>query len=108
MRHLLSAFTAAAVLLTTPAVLAAPTCQNKDGDTVRCGTPGAMPVGWTLPPEQRLILQRSKPTDSDMSKLLETICVIGVFFALLALMPEFEGRRAGDWDEQEGDDEARK
>ena len=103
MRQLVLSFAAAAMLLAAPAALAAPTCQDKNGDTIRCGTPGAMPVGWTLPPEQRA----TKPTDRSTSKLLELICVMGVFFALLALMPEFEGRGGGDWDEQEGDRDRR-
>src|ERR1700680_1697804 len=94
----------AAMLISAPAALAAPTCQNRDGETIRCGTPGAMPVGWTLPPEERLNRQAAKPIDSSKYKLLELVCVIGVFFALLALMPDFEGRTSGDWDEQEGDE----
>jgi len=31
--------------------------------------------------------------------------VLGGFFALIALMPEFDGRAGSDWDKQEGDDE---
>jgi len=103
MRQLGLSFTTAAMLLAAPAALAAPTCQDKNGDTTRCGTPGAMPVGWTLPAEQRV----TKPTESSVSKLLELICIMGVFFALLALMPEFEGRGGADWDEQEGDRDSR-
>jgi hypothetical protein len=38
-----------ALLLAASAAQAAPTCQDRHGGTVRCGTSGAMPVGWTLP-----------------------------------------------------------
>ena len=102
MRALILAAAVSATLLSAPA-LAAPTCQDKDGDTIKCGTPGAMPVGWTLSPQQRLERQRSRPTGPSMNELLELICVIGVFFGLMALLPEFDG-----WgDETERDDQER-
>jgi hypothetical protein len=107
MRPLILAFTVAATLLTAPAALAAPTCQDKNGDTIKCGIPGAMPVGWSLSLRQLLDRQPSRPIAPSTTELLELICVIGVFFAVMALMPEFDGRRAGDWDEQEGDHEER-
>jgi hypothetical protein len=94
---------AAAMLLTASAALAAPTCQDINGETIRCGTPGAMPVGWTLTPQQRLERQISKPKYPSTNELLELIGVIGVYFTLLALMPEFDGQRTRDWGEQEGD-----
>jgi hypothetical protein len=99
MRQLILALTSAAILLAAPAAFSAPTCQDRNGDTIRCGTPGAMPVGWTLPAEQRV----PKPPVS-ASKLLELAYILGVFFALLALMPEFEHGDEGDWDKQEGDE----
>ena len=105
MRRLTLAFAVAATLLTSSAALAAPTCQDKNGDTIRCGTQGAMPVGWTLSPQQRLERQISKPKYPSTNELLELIGVMGVFFALLALMPEFDGQNARDWGEQEGDRE---
>jgi hypothetical protein len=103
MRSWISAFAVAAALLATPAALAAPTCQDKNGETIRCGTAGAMPVGWTLSPQQRLERQISKPKYPSTNELLELIGVMGVFFTLLALMPEFDGQTASDWGEQEGD-----
>ena len=105
MRPWISAFAVAAVLLATPAALAAPTCQDRNGETIRCGTPGAMPVGWTLSPQQRLERQIPKPKYPTTNELLELIGVIGVYFTLLALMPEFDGQRTRDWGEQEGDRE---
>jgi hypothetical protein len=105
MRPWISAFAVASTLLTTPAALAAPTCQDKNGETIRCGTPGAMPVGWTLSPQQRLELQVPKPKYPTTNELLELIGVMGVFFTLLALMPEFDGQRTREWVEQERDHE---
>jgi len=93
---------ALALLFATPA-LAAPTCQNRGGDTIRCGTPGAMPVGWTPPPDQ--VRAHLAATDSalDVRQTVSLICVIGGIFALFALLPDFD---AG-WDRQEDDRERR-
>ena len=107
MRRLILAITVAATLLNAPAALAAPTCQDKNGDTIKCGTPGAMPVGWTLSPQQRLERQRTGTTAPSMSELLELICVIGVFFGLMALLPEFDGWGDGGGDETGRDDQER-
>jgi hypothetical protein len=105
MRPWIPAFAVAATLFTASTAHAAPTCQDKNGDTIRCGTPGAMPVGWTLSPQERLERQISKPKYPSTNELLELIGVIGVFFTLLALVPEFDGQRTRDWGEQEGDRE---
>jgi hypothetical protein len=105
MRPWIPAFAVAASLLTASAAFAAPTCQDRNGETIRCGTPGAMPVGWTLSPQQRLERQGSKPEYPSTSDLLELIGVMGVFFTLLALMPEFDGQLTSDWGEQEADPE---
>lgn len=103
MRPMILAFTATALLmLSAPAALAGPTCQDQNGDSLRCGGPGAMPVGWTLPADQRPS-QRAVPITPGV--LVSLIGVIGGFFALIALMPQFESSRGGDWDEQEGDRE---
>jgi hypothetical protein len=107
MRALIMAFAIAAALFAAPAAFAAPTCQDKDGYTIRCGTPGAMPVGWSASSEQLLDRQTSAPTEPDANQLLGLILIIGGVSALLALMPEFDGWRAGDWDKQEKDDEER-
>jgi hypothetical protein len=103
MRPWIPAFAVASALLAAPAALAAPTCQDQNGDTIRCGTQGAMPVGWTLSPQQRLERQIPKPKYPSTNELLKLIGVMGVFFTLLALMPEFDGQTTSDWGEQEGD-----
>ena len=93
------ALLAAVLLLTAPAALAAPTCQDRDGLTIRCGTQGAMPVGWSLPFEERKFESHS-PT---AGQLLHLIATLGLLFALIALLPEFDGTSGRDWDRQEGD-----
>ena len=98
-RALLLAFLAATMLLTTHAARAAPTCQDQHGLTIRCGTPGAMPVGWSLPFEERPF----KPAPPSASQMLTLIGALGLLFALIALLPDFDGRTNEDWDEQEGD-----
>jgi len=90
------------MLLTGPAA-AAPTCQDRNGLTIRCGTEGAMPVGWSLPFEER----RFQPAVPSAGEVLILIATIGLLFALIALMPEFDGTRSSDWDRQEGDDRER-
>ena len=105
MRPLIPVVIASTLLLTAPTALASPTCKDADGDTIRCGTPGAMPVGWALSPQQRLDRRLSRPPQPIMGDLFGLICVLGCFFALIALMPEFDGRAGSDWDKQEGDDE---
>jgi hypothetical protein len=92
------------VLFVSP-VHAAPTCQNLQGETMRCGTVGAMPVGW------RLHGARQPPTKADeasLSKVLEAVCLLGVFFSLMALMPDFEGSGVSDWDAEEDETKRRR
>ena len=99
-RMILTLSLALSVLAAPAAALAAPTCQDKAGVTTRCGTPNAMPVGWTLPADQR----PAKEGDLAPSELLSLICIIGGFFALIALMPDFDGwggDSGGDEDEEE-------
>ena len=94
-----SALLATVLLLTAPAALAAPTCQDRDGLTIRCGAQGAMPVGWSLPFEERKF-ESHGPT---AGQLLHLIATLGLLFALIALLPDFDGTSSRDWDQQEGD-----
>ena len=99
MRPLILAFTVAAILATGAPALAARPCQDRSGDPIRCGTPGAMPVGWTLQGQRLLDLHAPGRPEPSLDELVGVACVIGGFFALVLLMPEFDG-----WDRQEGDD----
>ncbi|HEX4199717.1 MAG TPA: hypothetical protein VHZ26_19935 [Caulobacteraceae bacterium] len=101
MRSILLALIAAVTLLAPPAATAAPTCQDHNGDTIRCGTAGAMPVGWTLPAGERLQRHLAEPPGPSFETLLGLGCFLVGFFALIALLPDFDGR----WDREEGDDE---
>jgi hypothetical protein len=91
----------ATLLLAASTVHAAPTCDDRSGQTVKCGTPTAMPVGWTPSPAD--IVDRSVEPDLSPAETVALIYILGAFFALLALMPQFDGWQDGDWDEQEGD-----
>ncbi len=101
MRSRLPAAIALATLLATTPALAGPTCQDRAGVPTRCGTPGAMPLGWTAPAEAREAA-RSSPLDT--RDTLSLIALVGAVFALIALMPRFDGQ----WDRQEGEDEERR
>jgi hypothetical protein len=98
-RASLPAILATVLLFAAHAAHAAPTCQDRDGLTIRCGTPGAMPVGWSLPFEER----KFRPPIPSASQMLTLIATLGLLFALIALLPQFDGSRGGDWDKQEGD-----
>jgi hypothetical protein len=100
MRFAISALAVAGVLFSAAAAPAAPTCLDAGGATVRCGTPGAMPVGWTLPPAQ--MAARPVPV-ADPKVLAAGLYLVVAIFALLALMPDFDGRFDDDWDEAERD-----
>ncbi len=84
------AWVLAFALLATPAV-AAPTCLDKQGGTIRCGVPGAMPVGWIPPPQVRWEQELSRAPGPGTSELLAVFCGLGLFFALIALLPDFQG-----------------
>ena len=102
MRLLVLAFVT--VLTAAPAALAAPTCSDAGGRTVRCGTPGAMPVGWTPSPE---VLERRRadlPPGPSWRVIFGVVCVLGGLVTLFALLPDFEDGRGGGWDRQEGDE----
>jgi hypothetical protein len=103
MHRTFAAFASLAILSAAPAVLAAPVCQDKSGQMVRCQDPAAMPVGWSLPESQRLLLHPPEPVDP--RQILSLICLLGGLFGLLALMPDFDGPRGAEWDKQQDDEE---
>lgn len=94
-------------LISSPAVQAAPCCWDKNGNPIRCGAPGAMPVGWSPSPQQRLDRDLANPIDANVNQLLKAVYIIGLFLAMIALMPEFDGTRAEDWDSQDRRDKRR-
>jgi hypothetical protein len=93
MRPGILAVAVALAVVTGPAALAAPTCWNAGGETVRCDGPGALPVGTRLSAEQDMA-RRARASDLSLEGYLALACVIGGLFALIALMPRFDG----DWD----------
>ena len=98
MRTTFPALTAALLLLAASPALAAPTCWNDSGQTVRCGTPGALPVGQALSPEQEMARLASQAPGLSLAELIGGGLLIGGIFALIALMPQFEG-----WDGEKDD-----
>ncbi len=102
-RSILAVAAVVGALLAAPVTLAAPTCLDGAGSTIRCGTTGAMPVGWTPSPEQLSDRESASSPGPSLSEAVAMIYVVGAIFALIALMPPFDGRDGGDWDEQEGD-----
>jgi hypothetical protein len=106
MRRMLCGFIAITLLIAAPGASAAPTCLDWQGDTIRCATPGAMPVGWTPPPQtlwERQLAPREAP---DTDRIIKVLLGIALFLAMIALLPEFDGSPAGGgWDRQEGDED---
>ena len=86
-----------AVFLGATPLGAAPTCQDRNGGTTRCGAPGAMPLSWRLPPEEfhrRQLALQGAPNDKEIFTL---IGALALFLAFLALLPEFDGSKDDDW-----------
>ena len=86
------AFLLIAPLMVAAPASAAPTCQDRVGQTVRCGTVNAMPVGWTAPAWDRHF------APADKSDELKAVVFLLLLFALIALLPDFE---QGDKDAEE-------
>jgi hypothetical protein len=87
------AISAALAVLAASSARSAPTCWNAAGETVRCDVAGALPVGTALSAEQDLA-RRARSPDLSAQAALGLACVVGGLFALIALMPRFDG----DWD----------
>jgi hypothetical protein len=51
-----------------------------------------MPLGWTAPQADR------PPQDADRRDVLEAVAIIVLLFVVIALLPEFDGSRAEDWE----------
>jgi hypothetical protein len=85
----------ALTLMATPAP-AAPICLNRAGDPVHCEAHGAMPLGWTLPPQEAEAHKAAHP-GPPATEVWKTVGLLALLFALIALMPPFDGRRDQDW-----------
>lgn len=96
--HRLAIITAAVVALLVVPAAAAPTCQTANGETIKCGIAGAMPVGWRLPAEE----YRDQGS-SEIFKWLQAVCAVGVLFAIMAAMPDFDSTHPSEWDREEND-----
>jgi len=94
------------LLFSTPAH-AAPICFTRAGDTVHCDAKNAMPLGWRLPPDEAMRREMNQPHPS-ASSILKAVAGLILFFALIALMPEFDGAHDQDWDAQEKRDPDRR
>ena len=91
------------LMLSGSGALAAPTCLTAQGDMARCGTPRAMPVGWTPAAGAQIGRRTGEADASDDAKLIGLTVFLAGLFGLIALMPDFEGR----WDRQAGDEDGR-
>lgn len=84
------------VLVWAAPAAAAPTCEGRQGQAMRCGAPGAMPLGWRAP-----VADRQLP-GADRRDVFAALAGIVLLFALIALLPEFDGSRAEDWEPEGG------
>jgi len=101
----LAALCIATATVTAPAAaLAGPSCVDRNGDMARCGTPSAMPVGWSPPAAVERARLAARSAEMDPAKLLGLVFFVGGLFALFALLPDFQGR----WDREQGDEEPRR
>jgi len=102
MRLLVLAFVT--VVATTSAALAAPTCNDALGRPARCGTPGAMPLGWKPSAEVIAARRAAEPPGPSPIQLFGLACFVGGLLSLFALLPDFEDGEGGGWDRQEDDE----
>jgi hypothetical protein len=80
--------------------LGAPICQNRLGDFVHCEAKEAMPLGWHVPDDvyTARVLSRTPPARS--SDLVAAGMVLACLFALIALLPKFDGAKDEDWQDK--------
>jgi len=104
-RLVIAMMVVAALLGAAPVARAGPTCEDRAGEAVRCEDPRAMPLGWTPPLEERLKHSDQGPPEPTALELGGVFALIAMLFALIALMPNFDGwaAGAGDKDSDDGD-----
>jgi hypothetical protein len=87
-----AALALAAGLLAPTLAAAAPTCLDAAGETVRCEAPGALPVGVApSPAPDAASVQSDEFPLPSAPTLFGLVCVLGGLFALIGLMPDFDG-----------------
>jgi hypothetical protein len=84
--------------------LAPPRCDDLSGRAVRCGTAGAVLVGWKSSREMLAAQEAGAPAELSSTQVFGLVCFIGGLFALFALLPDFEAGDGGGWDRQEDDE----
>jgi hypothetical protein len=94
---------AAELFVAAPVAPAAPICEDRAGEAVRCVDSRAMPLGWTLPLDERLKHPDPGPPEPTTVELSGVFALIFLFFALIALMPDFDGWAPNGTD-KEGDE----
>lgn len=93
-----------AMVLAGTGAQAAPTCLDRRGNTTRCDIHGAMPVGWKPPSQTLLERELSLPPNPGVNGLLKIALGLAAIFALIALLPDFDG----DWEPGGKDDDTRR
>lgn len=90
-----------ALMLAAPA-RAAPICQSRLGDWVHCDAPGAMPLGWKVPDDVYTARVLSRTPPAQRRDFIDLGAVLLSLFALIALLPEFDGSQGKDWQDRDG------
>jgi hypothetical protein len=94
-RRIVATLVGACLIAGAPAASAGPICENRAGEAVRCEDPRAMPLGWTPSLEERLTHPDPGPPEPTAVELGGVFALILVIFALIALMPDFDGWAPG-------------
>ncbi len=105
MRRLILVLLALTALLSAPTAWASPTCKDLHGETIRCATPGAMPVGWSPAPEDRARWLAQADPGPSPATLINVALFVGGLLALIALLPDFDSTQPNAWGVQEDDEE---
>ncbi len=106
MRRLTRFFAILLLIFAPVSAVAAPTCQTRDGDTIKCGVEGAMPVGWTLPAGE-YAAHHPDMVEDETIQLLKAICIVALMLTFIMALPDFDGRNDRDWIKQDKDDRRR-
>ena len=92
MRRILLALLLCAVAGSFSPAWAAPTCQDRSGNTVHCGTANAMPLGWTAPEADRHF------PGPDRGDAITAAAIVVLLLLLIGLLPDFGQEQWGNPD----------